>query len=344
MIEQRDLNKQNKMGDEVIILIRLFAENNLSDIENDISPLIKQYFDKDWSITKEDFYCKHYDLIKGFKKNIENIVCDPMVLTEKEQVIKCLELCWKKSNFNTSTLEIFKYQMEVFSKLVLVTFKKSWSENQKIHFKVVSEIFCDYNNYFISYTNHFAQTINNNYNLIYKSLFTSDDYSDDELTNKNLLAKAFNKYFGLRNLRKGFFDRDSIRISDIISEKVKKNVEQSIALVQLLSKASFQYTEPNWSFDEFSGYTKSREKFLKGNSYQPGFTPLPFFILIEKNPFPTTNDLIPDEYAEWIELVKAELHSDISGCIDYKKFSEDIERLITDIVNFKSQLICNVPE
>ena len=331
------------MSDDVDKLIRLFAENKLSDIENDIAPLILKYFNKDFSITKEEFYSKHYDLVKGFKKNLDAIDASPEVINEKERVKKCLELCWKKANFNTSDFEIFKYQMEVYSKLVFYSNEKKWSPEQMAHFNIVSGIFCDYNNYFISYTNHYAQAINGNYNFVYKSLFTSDDYSNEDLDKKNLLAKAFNIYFGLRNLRKGFFDRDSIRISDMITEKVKLNAEKSIALVQLLSKASFQYTEPNWSYYEYKEYIDSRQEFKKGNEYKSGFTPLPFFVLIESDPYPS-NDLIPEEYEEWIKLIQNEKHFDLSDTTDYKKFAEGIENLIADIVNFKTQMIGNVPD
>src|SRR4029077_1858589 len=181
------------------------------DIESDIAPLIKKYFNKDWTITKEDFYIKNYDLIKGYKKSLEEIDSNPAVTNEKEQVKKCLELCWRKANFNTSDIDTFKNQMDIYTELVFYCYKKKWNQNQINHFKLVAEIFRDYNNYFISYTNHFAKIINDNYSLVYKTLFTSDDYNIDDLDKKNLLAKAFNTYFCLRNLRKGFFDRDSIR-------------------------------------------------------------------------------------------------------------------------------------
>jgi len=327
------------MTPEVDTLIKLFAENKIADIQKDIAPLILKYLNKDWKIAQEPFFPKNYDLLTRLKQTIEEIDANPEVTNQQEQIKGCLISCWMMSNFNTDSATIFQYKMEVYKKLIQYSYQVKWKQAQMEYFNEVSDIFSEYNNYFISYTNHFARIINTNYQYVF-GLFNAEDYSQEDLLRKNLLALAMNKYFNINNLRKGFFDRDSIRLSDLISEKVRQNAGKSIALVQLLSKASFEWSDTNWSYIEYCTYLEGRKKFKNGNGYKPGFEPLPFFILIGKNPYP---GVIPPPYKNWISEVQTRLHCDLTATPKYDDFRMHIDKLITDVIQFREQMIVNVP-
>lgn len=329
------------MEENVKSLIKLFAEHPLADIEQNIEPLIMQYFKKEWDeIYQQEFFTKNYELIRGLKKKLEEMTVN--ALNVQDKIIATLNFYWKEANFNKSELTVFQYKMEVFNLLVNESLKNEWTQEQREHFNTVSQIFADYHNYFLSYTNHLAQAINKAYKIIYEAVLNKEDYTSDDFSKKNLLAKAFHRFLHLRNIRKGFFDLDEIRLAQDISDKVTMNAGKSIAFIQLISMASFEYNEPNWSFIEYSTYLKSRETFRKGTDYRSGFSPLLFYVFAEKNAVPQ-EALIPDDYKEWAASTTKKLHCDLTEIHSYDDFVKEIERVINEIINFKTEMVNSVP-
>lgn len=330
------------MSNDMEILVRLFAENPLAEIRNNMDSLIKKYFDKDWKITQEPWYPQAYDLLFGQKSKLETTIAKLAVPDEREAVRVCLVDCWRMANFNNYEPSIFQYQMDVYIKLIQYHFQGKWTTTQIDYFKKVANILGSYNNYFISYTNHYPQHINEKFQPVINSVLRKGDYSPEDLSGKNLLAAALNKYLNIRNLRKGFFDKESMRVSEMISERVRQNAGMSIALVQLLSKASFEFAGTNWCYDEFNNYKEGRKIFLNGNEYPAGFAPLPFFIIIEENPFPD-EELTPDGYDDWIKEIKERVHCDLTATPGYDEFTRAVDRLINNINAYRCQMIQNVP-
>lgn len=330
------------MDPKVETLIKLFGGNKLTDIENNIEPLIKKYFNVEWdAVYQQDFFKNNYELIRGYKKKLDELTVN--AVNTKEKIIAALNFCWKEANFNKSEATVFCYKMEVFHLLVNEVLKDEWTPKQKEHFNAVAEIFRDYHNYFLSYTNHLAQAINQAYKIIYEAILSKEDYTGENFSKRNLLAKAFHRVLHLRNIRKGFFDLDSIRLSQDIDDKVTANASKSIAFIQLISLASFEYNEPNWSYIEYKTYAKSRDAFKQDAKYRSGFSPLLFYVFTEKNVVPQES-LIPDDYKEWAASSKNRLHCDLTAIQTYDDFVKEVERLINDIINFKSEMVNSIPD
>ncbi|HUM47153.1 MAG TPA: hypothetical protein PLD84_09500 [Chitinophagales bacterium] len=330
------------MDAKVETLIKMFGGNSLNDIENNIEPLIKKYFNAEWdAVYQQDFFKNNYELIRCYKKNLDELTSK--ALNTKDRVTAALNFCWKEANFNKSEATVFCYKMEVFHQLVNEMLKEEWTPMQKEHFNAVSQIFRDYHNYFLSYTNHLAQAINQAYKIIYEAILSKEDYTSDDFSKRNLLARAFHRVLHMRNLQKGFFDLDSIRLSQDINDKVTAHASKSIAFIQLLSKASFEYNEPNWSYIEYKMYSKSRDVFKQNAKYRSGFSPLLFYVFAEKNAVPQ-DSLIPDDYKEWAASAKQRLHCDLTAIHTYDDFVSEIERLINDIINFKSEMVNSIPD
>lgn len=330
------------MDTKVESLVRMFGENTLSDIESQIEPLIKKYFDAEWdAVYQQDFFTRHYELLRGYRKKMDELTASS--INTKEKITAALNFCWKEANFNKSEATVFVSKMELFNRLVNEMLKNEWTPKQQEHFNTVAGIFRDYNNYFLSYTNHLAQAINQAYKIIYEAILNKEDYSGEDFSKRNLLAKAFHRFLHLKNIRKGFFDLDSIRLAQGINDKVTENASKSIAFIQLISMASFEYNEPNWSYIEYMTYLKARDAYKESNTYRSGFSPLLFYVFTEKNALPPES-LIPDDYKAWSVSTKDKLHCDLTAIITYEDFVKEIERLINAIINYKSEMVNSIPD
>lgn len=330
------------MDTKVESLVKMFGENALTDIEGNIEPLIKKYFNAEWdTVYQQEFFTKHYELIRGYRKKLDELTGN--ALNTKEKIIAALSFCWKEANFNKSEATIFYSKMELFHRLVNEMLKNEWTPKQQEHFNTVAVIFRDYHNYFLSYTNHLSQAINQAYKIIYEAILNKEDYSGEDFSKRNLLAKAFHRFLHLKNIRKGFFDLDSIRLAQGIDDKVTANASKSIAFIQLISMASFEYNEPNWSYIEYLTYTKARDVFKQQNDYRSGFSPLLFYVFTEKNALPPES-LIPDDYKVWSASTNEKLHCDLTAINTYEDFVKEIERLINAIINYKSEMVNSIPD
>jgi hypothetical protein len=338
------------MALDVEILIHLFAENSLENIQNGgLIPLIHKYYTipdgnpipLDWGITNISNYPQIFDQLKYYKKRIEEKNNASLNLSNKTEVSNCLEICWEEVNDNQLPEKIFNEKMSIFLTLVTYMYEKKWSPDQKNHFKLVSTIFCEYNYYFLSYTNHDAYKINKPYSGLIEEFFP-EECSPSELRKKNFVAKAIHKQICRNNLKKGFFDRDSIRMGEEIPEKVMKNIEKSITLIQLLSSASFEHTIPNWSFDEYKGYISSKEKLMTEMNAMNGLTPNTIFLIIEKDPFPA---IIPPEYQGWYDDINNKLHFiDFFAKTETDSFRAIVKQIVAEIRNSRIKLTDCVPD
>jgi hypothetical protein len=128
----------------------------------------------------------------------------------------------------------------------------NWSEPIQKKFTAAQVVMCEWRNYFLSYTNRNADSINLDYqNLITRAWGRWPKNTDRE--GANYVARTIAKYLRENNLA-GFFDPIDIKCGDDIEDEVLNYCQNCASLIQLVEKCSFSMPEPekkNWCHREY---------------------------------------------------------------------------------------------
>ena len=264
------------------------------------------------------------------KIKIENFERD--ALDSKEVITKCLNYIWKTSAVEGSyDLNNFLRRSEISKHLTLETFNDQWTITQKQYYIDCFDMFVKYKFYFLSYTNHYSSRINSLYKNIYSEVFQDEEIKPEDLVKNNLLARAIAMQLSKQNIKNGFFDRYSIRKGDTIEDKAVGQAKESISLIQLISSGSLEYSNLNWSFEEFKAYYNSRKE----------KTHMLFFILEEN----VIQQVVHPDYDDW--------KKEITKKLSYKEFfivrnSTDFDTVIREVVNsidcFNTEIVNSIPD
>jgi hypothetical protein len=235
-------------------LIKLYASHSTEELDKpDAGPIFGQYLKKTpQELIADGVFKNGLDTIRGYKKYLEGV--EKTAIDARAVMTACLKFILAASATEGAyDCNKFSTKMEIFKTLALEMYDQKWSQNQKDYFNQVYKIFTTYNFYFLSYTNHYSKRLNDWYDKIFKEMFAGEQIREEDLIKNNLLARAFVKQLQKRNLKKGFFDNYSLRKSEL-NEAILSQAKRSISMIQLISVGSLEYTEPNWSFDEYNAY------------------------------------------------------------------------------------------
>jgi hypothetical protein len=312
-------------------LIKLYAANSTEVLESSNGgPLFEEALNTlFFELIKNPAFINGKEIVRKFKKILEAF--EREAVDSKQLMTNCLLHSWNFSAIEGGPYKVEQLikKMNVFSTLALETFKARWTDAQIAHFNNIISVFLEYNFYFLSYTNHNVKNLNDRYKNIYKAKLEPDEYSVENMFKYNLLAKAIVRELNLRNLNKGFYDQYSIRDAEIINDKAIGQAGQSISLVQLISRGSFQQQTVNWSFKEFDAYQASR----KDRSHM-------IFFLTEEEAIPK---LIPDGYDEWEKKIRTVKYDKFFEVNDVKNFERKIDELIKAISVFNTEMLSAIP-
>jgi hypothetical protein len=329
------------MDEKVKALIGVYARHSISEINNPETggPLLTTGLNVNFmELIKAPWYINNREIIETFKAEIEDI--QKTATGSKEEVKKCLSRIRTRSFTNIIEKSQFAYRMELYRELVLASFKDSWSQAQLNYFSTLSEKFCTYNTYFLSYTNHSASKINTQYKPVYTGVLNKEDL--DNLEDKNLLAKTLVYHLQQRNLKRGFFDVDSIHKGEQIDPALDHHVTRTFAFVQLISLASFENRDPNYSFYEFQKYYKVNCTASGSPEFNETSKKMLYFLVLEDT-FPE-EDLTPPEYLSWLNMAKDVNHWKVYECSNSDAFANIAGKLVKEIMFRTGELIDAAPD
>ncbi len=315
----------------LINLIKLYANNKVEVLDRpDSGLLFEKALQKSYDeLISDHVFIKGNDSIRSLKIQLEKFEEDSA--SSKELMTRCLNHVWRISATEGAyDLNKFIDKMTILTRLTIESFQQKWNAIQIQYLIDTISVFTKYNFYFLSYTNHYPEQINDLYQKIYEKVFDLDDYAPEDMLKYNLLAKAFVKQMSKRNLKRGFFDNYSIRDGDNIKNSVLEQVAKSISLIQLISTGSLEFTDPNWSLREFEAYENSR----KHRSHI-------IFFLIEKDAMP---EIFHPSYDQWYEKINGVKYEKFYVVTNPDDFVKEIEKLINNITCFNIGLINSIPD
>jgi hypothetical protein len=228
-----------------------------------------------------------------------------------------------------------KWWVRIFEPLCLTTFADIWSDEQKAFFKETVEHITDNNIYFISYTNKLAPIINSSYYDSVCRYIPPVPPITEMFGNRNLLAGSIAKWLHIKNMRRGFYDNKSLRISEPINDVLKQNCKDSFILIQLIDSASFMSDATNWSFEEYRYY------FQNGDRKQP--TAMFFYVTESTALSGSKNDIYPD-YWDWYSEINGIKRVDFFNNINsLDSFKSCMGELLEKINRYKKEWFDKAP-
>lgn len=318
-------------------LIDLYAEYSSAKLEGpDAGKLFEKAIGEDYTkFYTQKWFIDAKKIIYDAKVHIETKAdnADPKIV-----VVECLKYAWNKIIMNNSgeMSQSSRLDIEVFRELVLKTYENRFSTQQQKFFADTIERLMKQNLYFISYTNRLAPIINNTYyeNICKFIPATSQAEPTDKL-NRNLLAHAMYAWLFLKNYKKGFFDIESIRKTENIPAKVKTNMQNSFALIQLIDSAAFANEEVNWPHSEFQDFI----------STQNPETSNMFFYITESSALPDTENQVYAAYRNWYNQItqhknNKKFYKDVVGLEEFKL---NMKNLMDDLFHFSVKKFEEVP-
>jgi hypothetical protein len=325
------------------LLIQLYGQHSLSELNSpEAGRLFMQVLSLSYTdLLKEGWFINNKNTIEEIKRKIENF--EKAATGSKDLIIKCLNCVWKECVIKEYDDFRLKERMEIFEELIFATFQNKWSENQMVHFKKVFNIFKDSHSFFLSYTNHSSRSINQKYDPVFSPLIDKAYLTEENRTEKNLLAKAIANQLRERNLRKGFYDLDSIKPGQQIDKRILESVSKSFAFIQLVSTASFTYNSPNYSYEEFTEYYQTHCERISDQLLKDCYENLIFYLILEETLYPPPDE-IPDEYEDWISTVKNKKHWFTYNHKNFEDLKRLVDELIVEINRNKSFLVEAVPD
>lgn len=204
----------------------------------------------------------------------------------------CLNYAWGKITAMERNLETEddKWWFRIFEPLCLATFDNLWSADQQAFFKMTMKHITEKNVYFISYTNRLAPIINYTYFDSVCRYIPPVPAAAEMSGSRNLLAGSIASWLKIKNIKRGFYDRKSLRISEPIDEVLKQNCKDSLFLIQLIDSASLMNEMTNWSFEEYKYYFQNQQR------SQP--TAMVFYVT-EATALPSRLDYVHPDYWDW---------------------------------------------
>jgi hypothetical protein len=318
-------------------LIDLYAKHPFAKLDSpDSSALYEKAIGVKYSeIYTQKWFTDGQNLVREQKKFLET---EADSMDTRAIIIECSKYAWNEIVMN-NTAEMspsLRLEMEIFRELVLKTYENRFTEPQKKFFTDTIDRLMTQNLYFISYTNRLAPIINNKYyDNICKLIPLKTPHTDKDKLNRNLLAQSIHSWLLFKNYKKGFFDIESIRQTENIPEKVKTNVANSFALIQLIDTAAFTNEEVNWPHKEFVDFPVQQNQQASNK----------FFYITESFALPVSEDRVFIDYRPWYNEIKQnknnlEFYKDVNNLEDFKL---SMEKLIDDLYYLSVKRFEEVP-
>jgi hypothetical protein len=276
----------------------------------------------------QDIICR----IKPIKKIVE---LKGNTGLSKDILVSCLQHAWGKLTAIEPKGESGddKWWDRIFEPLCLANFKNTWSDAQKDFFKTTLQQIRDNNVYFISYTNKLSRLVNEKY---YDSVCKLPPIPE-KTVEKNLLADSMAKWLGINNMRRGFFDNKSLRISEAISDTLKENCKSSFIFIQLIDTAALSEHIINWTHEEYKNYSLG-----KANSTLPAKK---IFYVTDSTALPKSKDDVYPDYEDWYTEIMAAKHVDLYKNVQsWDTFTSCISELLDSINTYKREWFDKAPD
>lgn len=325
------------MDENLKKLIELYAKYSFAKLDNqDSCKLYEGVIGKQYSdIYTEKWFKDGQSLVRELKKFLETKADN---ISSRIVIIECLKYAWNEIVMNNSVeiTQSSNLKIEVLRELALKTYENRFSEPQKKFYIDTIDRLVKQNLYFISYTNRLASIINDGYyENICKLIPLRTSNTDKDKLNRNLLAQSIYTWLLLKNYKRGFFDIESIRQTEDIPEKIKSNIQNSFALIQLIDSAAFTNEEVNWVHKEFVNFAVQPDPPASNK----------FFYITESYALPVSEERVFIDYRPWFNEIKQsksnlEFYKDVKNLDDFKK---NMQTLIDDLYYLSVKRFEEVP-
>jgi hypothetical protein len=249
-------------------LIQLYAENNISELDNQPN-LIKLIFggidgiNSFTDIEKVISDYKEFTIeLRTIKKNLEEI--DELFPKIQSRIRYCL------IQLLNVVEEGKPVKIDIFNKMVGYRFlTASWVNSDELikKYNEISAIIQTWNHFFVSYTTRDAEAINSLYKPELFDQFTPEILKTELTQKNNLLAKFIVKCLKKYNSLKVFFDRESIVCGDIIKDEVYEYCEKTFAFIQLIEDITFNSEQDNWCYNEYERFSSLNDSKKKSKHF-----------------------------------------------------------------------------
>jgi hypothetical protein len=257
-------NPVNSLMDEQLAkLIQLYGMHDVASIEADPA-LTQAVFGKSrMELYKDRNFTAYEATVKREKQRIERYE-DLNNPDTKTRVGASLELLWLTSmsyelKLNEGQISLMQ-KYEVLQQLLWKMFSDKWSIAQKHHFEYYATRIPEWYNCFISYTNHGAKEVNDQFMAVIKKNLLSTEFKERDLEKDNMLPDVIKRLINRGNLEPLFFDKHEIRSGQSLSDRIEAACIRSFVFIQVMDKAIFKEVTPNWPFQEYQIFEQESNK------------------------------------------------------------------------------------
>ena len=320
-------------------LIELYAENDVEAINQDESLLMGVFGRSASDLSKDDNFTTEQAFVAELKSKIEGRRDKFKTPDQEARIAEGLLLLLDLAMYDPSRPSTKTLRMNTLQSLIETIYGKAWNKNQLAHFKFVSDLLKEWKTYFLSYTNHDPEDINNKYRAVIERHVSPGILRERDSSKDNLLAEAIVQRLKKENIRGSFYDKENIRLADVIKNKIESAAAGTFAFVQLVQYETFVLDDPNWCFEEYKIFEhRNQEIVTQYNSYQPIFRKR-FNAILAEEEVPAG---LPMLYGSWRNRIFKEQHYETIPT-DPAEFREKIHTLASEIINLQKQIIDSVP-
>ena len=133
--------------------------------------------------------------------------------------------------------------------------RRSWPSPQQTYYDEKKQIL-EWRDFFVSYTNRDAPTINQQFRDLIKSCLGSAPRGAQ--LHSNYLARVVTRHLRRYQQLSGFFDEDNLQVGENLQGAVDGYCMKAFALVQLIEPLTFDKEPPcNWCFYEYKRFSEN---------------------------------------------------------------------------------------
>ncbi len=224
--------------------------------------------------------------------------------------------------------------INIFTRMVKIYLYPDWEPGEREQYDWRCVAVAEWDDYFFSYTSREAGSINSRFWAILAPPGVEAPKPTESEAN-NLVAQRGHERLDRNNLS-GFFARHDLKIGDDFNQKMLARCEAAYAFVQLIELSSFDGSDTNWCFREYTRFIKTQ-----------GARERCIFIVAAKDLKSVTPAILPPPFADWHAHIAKEIHANMPEGMSFSRFQgmmDGIARLIAQTTREAIEDAVIVPE